>query len=147
MRFLMYALVVCLMLACGSDGISTPKVSLNTTSHEHLGVSWSNSPITADVRWRFISSEERQSGIYTTGAWDITLRNPSSLPYVVNLTRLVFEDASGFQIAEYDPVSGIDTVTLRAGETRQRQGNFYFSVATVEVANTVTRMGVWASIF
>lgn len=147
MRFLMYALVVCLMLACGSDGISTPKVSLNTTSHEHLDVSWSDTPITADVRWRFISSEERQSGIYITGAWDITLRNPSSLPYVVTLTRLVFEDASGFQIAEYAPVSRIDTVTLSAGETRQRQGNFYFSVATVEVANTVTRMGVWASIF
>ena len=148
MRFLMYALVVCLMLACGSDGISTPKVSLNTTSHELLDqCCWGTAPIRMDIRWRFISSEETQSGSFITGAWDITLRNPSSLTYRVNIGRLAFEDASGFQIAEYDPVSGIDTVTLSAGETRQRQGNFYFSVATVEIANTVTHMGVWASIF
>ena len=147
MRFLMYALTVCLMLACGNDGISSPKVSLNTTSHERLGISWQGSPITADTRWRFISSEETQSGVFITGAWDITLRNPSSLPYVVTITRLAFEDASGFQIAEYAPVSGIETVTLSSGESNLRQGNFYISVATVEVANTVTKMNVWASIF
>ncbi len=146
MRFLMI-LLACLVMSCGGDGILSPKANLNTMAHEKLDVSWEGSPVRADIRWRFISSQETQAGVSITGSWNITLRNPSNSTYLVNIARLTFIDVSGFQIAEYAPVSGVETVTVSAGQTNPRQGNFYISVATVELANSVTDMNVWASIY
>ena len=146
MRFLIL-LSICFIAACGGDPVTAPTVILNTASHEKLDVSWESSPVRADIRWRFISSQEMQTGVSITGSWNITLRNPSASTYVVNIGRLSFTDVSGFQIAEYAPVSGVETVTIAPGQTNPRQGNFYISVATVELANTVTDMNVWASIY
>ena len=148
MRFLII-LLACLVVACiGDNGVTTPEVTLNTASHEQLDVSWEGGPIRADIRWRFISSEKSLIGeAFITGSWNITFRNPSPQDYLVNVIKLTFQDASGFQVAEYAPVSGVESALVGALQTNPRQGNFYFSVATIELANTITSMNVWTTIY
>ena len=64
----------------------------------------------------------------------------------MTMSRLVFEDLNGIQIAEDDYLSStfnFDAFSLDIGQSRERQGNFSFS-ATVPAANEIARMTIWA---
>ena len=147
MRFLII-LLICFTVACGGNNVTAPTVTLNTAAHERLDVSWEGSPIRADIRWRLMSSDPFLNNQFSiTGSWQITFRNPSPQDYIVEIVRLTFEDASGFQVAEYAPISGIELVRLSGLQTNPRQGNFYISVASIELANSITSMNVWVLIY
>ena len=145
---LLFMLLACHILACGDKAVLDPQViSLNTTSHEQATVQWQGTTIQADVKWRFISAEESLNGqINISGAWTITFTNTGNDTYVINITRLVFEDAQGFQLAEYTRTFTIDEFTLAGSQTQARQGNFQFVVASIDMANKITKMNVYARI-
>ena len=142
-------LCLCLTRLLGCD--SKPKVvepepepiRLNTASHEEDGLSWEDSPIEADTRWRFLASRETEIGFEVTGAWEITLRNTSSDEWEAVLSRLTFEDRQGFQIAEY--YIGSFPYILQGHESRHLQGNFDIQVVSLELANSIRTMNLWAS--
>lgn len=136
-----------LVLSCGAKQPTgtTDSDILNTLPHSASGTSWDNSPISGDTEWRFVSHKNLSGDIEVTGAWSLTLKNPSSTDYQVTIGRLVFEDTQGFQIAEYAPILGVETVTVEAGKDNLRKGNFTITLASISLANSITRMGVWAS--
>jgi hypothetical protein len=139
-----------LVQGCGEkipvSSIPPPSDStLSIVSHESSGKSWPNSPVTADVSWRFISYVAKSSGVDVTGAWSVSWTNPSTSRYEASIGRLVFEDKEGFQLGEFNPILDVDKTTIEPSETRQRKGNFTVSLSSLSVANSVTRMGVWAS--
>ncbi len=139
--------ILCLigLLACNSKpDVVEPSndVRLNTAPHEEDGLSWEGSPIEADARWRFLSSRETDEGFDVTGAWEITLRNTSGDVWEANVPRLTFEDGQGFQVAEY--YIG-EVVILQGHQSRYRQGNFDIQIASLELANSISTMNLWAS--
>ena len=134
------------LFSCDSkpDVVEPEPIHLNTISHEEDGLSWEDSPIEADTRWRFLASRETEKGFDVTGAWEITLRNTSRDVWEADLSRLTFEDRQGFQIAEYY-VGGIFPYILQGHESRHLQGNFDIEVASLELANSISTMNLWAS--
>ena len=141
-------LLVCHILACGDKAVD-PQENLNTMSHEHVDLYWEGTPIKADVTWRFISAEEGfNNKIFITGSWIITFRNTGVNTYGINIGQFVFEDPSGFQITEYTPISNapIDIFSIAGSQTSRRTGNFEILVNSVDIANTITYMGVYAVI-
>ena len=128
------------------DGVSS-KLALDTTPHSIVNMYWSSGHISADINWRFISSEETEGGITVTGAWKVELRNAGSIRYEVAITKFTFEDEDEFQIALYDPGKyDIIDVTLDPEESTHRQGNFTIEVASVDIANSIVFMTLWARI-
>ena len=132
------------LLSCNAEVDPDPAPVLNTEAHERSDVPWQDSPVQADHRWRFLSSTKTGQGFQIKGAWEITLRNTSEdAVWVANVSRLSFHDINGFQVADYNPK--VSRRYLAAGETLPLSGNFQFEIATIELANSITRMGVWAS--
>jgi len=95
--------------------------TLNGSAHERTGMTWSGSEIVADQEWRFLSQLVVAQGIEITGAWDVTFTNPTTKDIRVRITRLASKDKEGFQIAEYAPTLGVETVTIEGGDTNSRQ--------------------------
>ena len=120
-------------------------VVLNTEAHVvAVGGNWAvfGGTITPSYSWRFT---ERVDGI-VHGGYTIDWTNNTNSDITVTMSRLVFEDSNGIQIAEDDYLSStfnFDEFTLDAGQSRERQGNFSFS-ATVPAANEISRMTIWA---
>lgn len=83
-----------------------------------------------------------ETGLKVTGGYTILLTNETTADLEAEVSRLVFEDTSGIQIAEHF-IS--DRFPLEAGKALTRQGNFEIEVASIKVANSVTHMTVWAS--
>ena len=141
--------ILCLigLLACDSKpDIVEPSqvVRLDTTSHEHNNRYWEDTLIEADTRWRFLSGRETDEGFEVTGAWEIILRNTSDDVWEANPSNLVFEDKQGFQIAEYY-IGRIFPWILQGHQTKILKGNFVIRVASIELANSISEMSVWAS--
>ncbi len=141
------------LLACNAGGDSKPAAALSTAPQEYTST-WEERgwPIEMTVRWRFLSSRQTDEGTEVTGAWEITLSNTSADGWDANIARLTFEDEAGFQIAEHIPrrpsflqSSSLIRRTLEAQQTFTGQGNFQITVASVEQANSITSMQVWAS--
>ena len=98
---LLLPILVCHILACGDKSVDL-QASLDTSPRERTG-SWGDTPIQADIMWRFISAEPFSDRVAITGSWTITFRNTGVNQYVIHIVRLTFEDADGFQIAEHIP--------------------------------------------
>jgi len=133
--------------SCDRDDGMSSKTALDTTPHSIVNMYWSSGHISADINWRFISSEKTEGGITVTGAWNVELRNAGTISYEVAITKFTFEDEDEFQIAVYDPGKyDIIDVTLDPEESTQRQGNFTIEVASVDIANSIVFMTLWARI-
>ena len=115
---------------------------MDTTPHEVTGLFWEGSPVEVEKRWRFLAARETDEGFEVTGAWSITLHNTSGDVWKANLSHLTFEDSQDFQIAEY--YLG-ETRWLQGHETAELQDNFKIPVASIELANSINEMSVWAS--
>ena len=136
-----------LFIGCGKDCPTCPETSeLNTSPHLVSSGFWGDGEIEADDTWRFISYSESESGIIVIVSWNITLRNMSSSKYRVLIKRFTFEDKDGFQIFESYNERGFVNITLDADESRNLQGNLNLDLQSLEVANSITKMGIWASI-
>ena len=107
-RFLCIPTIV-LVVSCG------PSLGqLNTAAHEPLGMQY-DAPVSADLRWRLISSAENGSAAHITGAW----------------------------IAAMIPFGLIDSFQVPTHGDAHRSGNVEFQVANPGVANSITRVNVW----
>ncbi|MFC1485924.1 hypothetical protein ACFL55_02735 [Candidatus Latescibacterota bacterium] len=147
-KWLLSIVLLLLSMNCDhDDGVSSSKPVLDTTPHEIVNMYWSGGHISADINWRFISYEEVEGGITVTGAWNVDMRNVGTSRYQVAITKFTFEDEDEFQISVYDPGNyDIFSVILDAGESVQRQGNFTIAVASVDIANSIVFMTLWARI-
>ena len=142
MKWKLNLLVILLLLTnCDKDdSVSSRKPVLDISTHETLDISLKDTPIFFDFRWRFISYINIGQEVQVTGAWDVILRNESSSDYEVQLSSFSFEDDNDFQIAEYAPIDGIETITVSANGTNSRQGNFKITVGSVTIANRIHRI-------
>ena len=141
-----FSVAVCFWLLSCDSGVDSKPVVLDTSSHSRKDLSWGDAPIKADTRWRFLSSRPTGSGIEVTGAWEISLRNTSRRGWWAKVDRLAFEDSEGFQVAAYMPPNeSLIYRRLRPQETVDLQGNFQIDVASIELANDISHMGVWAA--
>ena len=148
MSWLFCAVALIYLVSCGESPINSRSPDLNTRSHSRHGLTYGDSPIEVDTRWRFVSSKNTIAGVEVTGAWEITLRNPSSSDWNFWISRFSFLDAQGFQIVEYSSNDDwIETLMIEAGETDTWYGNFTISLKSIDLANTITNMSVWASVW
>lgn len=147
MQLVAIALIL-LSLGCSEKGTEpeTERPQLNVAPHERKGVSWEpDAPFTMDIRWRFLSGKETSHGYEAKGAWEITLRNTSGNRWRAQVWSLSFEDRQGFQIEEYSLIGPLIDIRFEENESRLRNGNFYLTLSSLEAANEITKMTVWAS--
>ena len=141
--------VVALLFLFGCEKGTEPEPEspkLNFAAHERKNVSWEPvAPFSMDTRWRFLSGEETSHGYEAKGAWEITLRNTSGNRWRAQVWSLSFEDREGFQIEEYSLIGPLIDIRFEENESRLRNGNFYLTLSSLEAANEITKMTVWAS--
>lgn len=140
--------LILLSLGCSDKGTEpeTERPELNVSPHERKGVSWEpDAPFTMDIRWRFLSGEETSHGYEVKGAWEITLQNTSKNRWSVKVWSLSFVDRQGFQIEEYSLIGPLIDIRFEGNESFLRNGNFYLTLGSLETANEITKMEVWAS--
>ena len=56
-----------------------------------------------------------------------------------------FVDRQGFQIEEYSLIGPLIDIRFEGNESFLRNGNFYLTLGSLETANEITKMEVWAS--
>ena len=130
-----------------SIGIETDKYTeLNTDVHTETGGYWEvlDGRVNTSRKWRLFSFKEVEGEIEIQGGYTITWINNTTKKVKIEATRLVFEDDNGIQVTDYY-LSGAIDVTLEPGETRDRDGDFLITVGNVRVANSISRMGIYAS--
>jgi hypothetical protein len=122
---------------CGSDEISEVLI---TEVHSEAGGSWPESDMTAtEVRWRLFELDE--NGL--RGSFSFTWQNEKSVPQLAGY-ELRFVDASGFEIDRYPPADYLTRMVPAAG-TAAASGNFVLNdVTTIELANSIAGLEVWA---
>ena len=130
-------------VACGSDSPTEPDVELNTAPRTEADLTWSGEGfIFKAVSWRFLSYEENADGSITiTGAYNLDFKNNGDRARTVSWD-LHFMDAGGFQITVYSPWSN---KTVPAFSSRGYSGNFEIEVPSVDMANSITKMEIWAA--
>ena len=119
---------------------------LNVKPRERNDLSWEpDAPFTMDIRWRFQSGKETNHGYEVKGAWEISLRNTSGNRWRAQVWRLSFEDMQGFQVEEFSLIGPLIDILFEENESRLQNGNFYLTLSSIEAANEITKMTVWAT--
>lgn len=123
------------------EAVFVSDVILNTEIFKETGSFFEKfgGKINVDTSWRFLEENNGEVSGGFTAEWT----NNTSSDIIVSVSRLVFEDVNGIQIAEYAFFRN-DEFSLDAGQTRERTNNFSF-FSSVASANKVFRMGTWAS--
>ena len=126
--------ILCLLGLLACDG-------LDTEPREMIGIAWEEYPFEVDLQWVFQSSKETDKGIDVLGAWKLTLRNTSDDEWKVHLIRVGFVDGQGFQVAEHHIN---ESFVVEGQESSELQGNFDMQVASIQLANSISGVTVWA---
>jgi hypothetical protein len=128
---IMMLVVMCGLLACSEDKKPTapePVLDINTRSRE--GDTYEAEPnIAVDLRYRLIAFDDLRNEVL--GSYELTLTSTKATTITATVGRLVFEDASGLQIAEYVFADGGDKFTVDAFSSRTREGNFTISLPSL----------------
>ena len=143
----MVVLMVVSLVGCGDDkGMSPAPITLNTAPHfESDGLGWpSTGMLSKNVQWRLISFIEARDGRSTEmkGAFNVLWANNGTGAKPVSYD-LRFYDVDGFQL---DTSRGHQRF-LEATSTAETSGNFVlFGIPSIEIANSISEMQIWASI-
>ena len=152
--FMVALLVAALGVGCSDDSPTASKPTLDTAPHTHDntfriqewdGDNWVNSGQNVSLKtvWRFISFVEVDGGVNISGGYTITVTNPTSKIVELGIHELKFYDLVGITIAEYDLRN--DEFTIDPFGERTRTGTFNISLASLEVTELITRMGMFGT--
>jgi len=127
--------------------VSAPVVRLDTQLHSNARFPWSQG-LGANVyesnTWRLLTWADDPSGGGTiTGEYSGEWSNEGLVPVLVSSADLRFFGGSEEELGSYDDEALI--FTLQPGETRQITFRFTVPLASVEEANSITSMSVFAA--
>ena len=142
MRYLVPILLL-VFTACSEDKPTEPPVPvLDTKANESLNNEWVGLDITSDEKWKLLSVSEE--GLLVS--WGLEFENSSDKAVRVRITNLIFEDKDGFELANYEfPPSNEQEYLIKSSARRGGQGTFVLKIYDVDIANSITKMDVWAS--
>jgi hypothetical protein len=148
MKKLLMLGMLLLVSGCLTDSNSdSDKPKLDTNVYKFTGAHWPETTIYADYGYKFLSYVKTTTGITVTVSWNTLISNTGDINYRIKISRFTYEGLDGFQIAEYYPIPlNIVDVTIEAGKSRQDQGNFNINVTSIEEANKIKSMKLWAVI-
>jgi len=146
-RLAMNALAVAVVGGFGCEGSTGLDGQLDTSLHT-ANASWDSIAITASVRWRFLHSTAGSGGVVVTGSYDMTFDNHTGRDYTVGLSKLGLENIDGVALAQVTPArtsAWVFSRYLSAGAYTETADNFTVTLPSVQTANSITHMNVWAS--
>lgn len=140
---LLMSLGAVMALACG-DGPAAPEpIVLDTSARSEPGGQFPSGVAITLLEWRLISSDS--TGV--RGSYTVDWMNNAAATAVV-VFELRFFDAQGFELDRWPSLStGRPQRVIATGGTGRDTGTFILDdIVSVEAANQITRMEVWAAI-
>ena len=120
-------------------------VALNTQNRTEIGGYWDLDEGQMNIdnqEWQFASQSATATGLVVRGSYSLTWRNDTALPQIVSSYHVRFHDAAENELARYVPER---TFTVDAGASFVEVQDFEVTFASIEEANEVVRMPVFAS--
>ena len=129
--------IILFVLSCGEKNRTMESdPQLNIQAHSIEEVTWNDSmDVLGSINWKLLTiSETTLSGAYTLDFNNIS----STRTYEIDINQFIFEDFDGFQVGEFNFISGVEKFVLTPNESLRRKGNFEIPITDIIVANSIS---------